>query len=103
MRFHVDESTGRRLHILLKEAGHDSLFVGDVKISSNDEDVLASSENEKKRFRRQVHLSKNPDGIHSFNRNSSGATVLTYCLIFFESASSRVTKYDALQLRAVAK
>ena len=46
MRFLVDESTGKRLHILLKDVGHDSVFVGDVMISSNDEAVLARSENE---------------------------------------------------------
>jgi predicted nuclease of predicted toxin-antitoxin system len=51
MRFIVDESTGKRLHILLKSAGHDSLFfVGDIMISSTDEAVLARSETEKERI-----------------------------------------------------
>jgi predicted nuclease of predicted toxin-antitoxin system len=50
MRFIVDESTGKRLHILLKSAGHDSLFVRDIMISSTDEAVLARSETEKERI-----------------------------------------------------
>ena len=48
MRFLVDESTGKRLHALLKEAGHDSIFVGDIMSGSHDEAVLAKAEREKR-------------------------------------------------------
>jgi predicted nuclease of predicted toxin-antitoxin system len=48
MRFLVDESTGKRLHILLEESGHDSIFVGDVMSGFNDAAVLAKAEEEKR-------------------------------------------------------
>jgi predicted nuclease of predicted toxin-antitoxin system len=40
MRFLVDESTGKRFSELLKEAGHDVLFVGDSMSGASDETVL---------------------------------------------------------------
>ena len=46
MRFLVDESTGKKVCDLLKEEGHDSIYVGDTMPGSSDEDVLTFSENE---------------------------------------------------------
>lgn len=46
MRFLVDESSGKRLHNLLKSAGHDSVFVGDSSQGLDDESVLRKSEKE---------------------------------------------------------
>jgi len=43
MRLLVDESTGKRISQLLKEAGHDVLFVGDTMSGSSDETILAEA------------------------------------------------------------
>jgi predicted nuclease of predicted toxin-antitoxin system len=45
-RFLIDECTGRRLAILLKNAGYDVVFVGDWKPSATDEEVLRKAEEE---------------------------------------------------------
>jgi len=39
-RFLVDECTGRRLSMMLNNAGYDTIFVGDWKPSAHDEEVL---------------------------------------------------------------
>ncbi len=46
MKFLVDECTGRRLALLLKEAGYDVIFVGDWKSGATDEEVLRKAEEE---------------------------------------------------------
>jgi len=46
LRFLVDECTGRRLVILLRNAGYDVVFVGDWKPSASDEEVLRKAEEE---------------------------------------------------------
>lgn len=46
MRLLVDESTGKRLATLLADAGHDTVFAGDVMPSATDDDVLARAESE---------------------------------------------------------
>ncbi|WP_457550311.1 DUF5615 family PIN-like protein [Archaeoglobus sp.] len=46
MKFLVDECTGRRLALLLKDAGYDVLFVGDWKPGATDEEVLRKAEEE---------------------------------------------------------
>ncbi|MDI3502250.1 MAG: hypothetical protein PWR09_374, partial [Archaeoglobi archaeon] len=46
LKFLVDECTGRRLAILLKNAGYDVVFVGDWKSSASDEEVLRKAEEE---------------------------------------------------------
>ena len=46
MKFLVDECTGKRLALLLKEAGYDVLFVGDWKPGATDEEVLRKAEEE---------------------------------------------------------
>ncbi len=46
LRFLIDECTGRRLAILIKESGYDVIFVGDWKPSATDEDVLRKAEEE---------------------------------------------------------
>ena len=46
MRFLVDESTGKRFNQLLNEAGHDSVFVGDVTPGITDETILSNAESE---------------------------------------------------------
>ncbi len=43
LKFLVDECTGKRLSILLKNAGYDVIFVGDWKPSASDEEVLQKS------------------------------------------------------------
>ncbi len=43
LKFLVDECTGKRLSILLKNAGYDVIFVGDWKPSVSDEEVLQKS------------------------------------------------------------
>ena len=40
VKFLIDECTGKRLSVLLKNAGYDVIFVGDWKPSASDEDVL---------------------------------------------------------------
>jgi len=46
MKFLIDECTGRRLAILLENAGYDVVFVGDWKPSTTDEEVLRKAEEE---------------------------------------------------------
>ena len=46
MRFLVDECTGKRLAILLKNEGYDVLFVGDIMPSASDEEIIKKSEEE---------------------------------------------------------
>jgi predicted nuclease of predicted toxin-antitoxin system len=48
VRFLVDESTGKRLAILLMKQGHDVLFVGDWKKSALDHEVLEKAYKEKR-------------------------------------------------------
>ncbi|NJD54683.1 MAG: hypothetical protein FIB07_17720 [Candidatus Methanoperedens sp.] len=43
VKFLIDECTGKRLAILLKNAGYDVLFVGDWKHSAADDEVLQKS------------------------------------------------------------
>lgn len=40
VKFLIDECTGKRLAVLLKNAGCDVLFVGDWKPSASDDEVL---------------------------------------------------------------
>ena len=44
LKFLIDECTGRRLAILLKNAGYDVVFVGGWKHSASDEEVLRKAE-----------------------------------------------------------
>lgn len=46
LKFLIDECTGRRLAILLKNAEYDVVFVGDWKPSASDEEVLRKAEEE---------------------------------------------------------
>lgn len=46
LRFLVDECTGKRLAILLENAGYDVVFVGDWKPSASDDEVLEKAEKE---------------------------------------------------------
>ena len=46
MKFLVDECTGKRLALLLRDAGYDVLFVGDWKPGATDEEVLRKAEEE---------------------------------------------------------
>jgi len=46
MRFLVDESSDRLLANLVKEAGHDVVFIGDVMPTVSDEEVLLFAEQE---------------------------------------------------------
>ncbi len=39
-KFLIDECTGKRLSAMLKNAGHDVIFVGDWKPSASDDEVL---------------------------------------------------------------
>ncbi|HUB92790.1 MAG TPA: DUF5615 family PIN-like protein [Candidatus Saccharimonadales bacterium] len=48
VRFLVDESTGKRLALLLMKQGHDVLFVGDWKRSALDHEVLEKAYKEKR-------------------------------------------------------
>ena len=50
MKFLIDECTGRRLAILLNNAGYDVVFVGDWNPSTTDEDVLRMAEEEDRVF-----------------------------------------------------
>ncbi len=52
LKFLVDECTGRRLAILLRNAGYDVVFVGGWKPSATDEEVLRKVEEENKILRR---------------------------------------------------
>ncbi len=44
----IDECTGKRLTILLKNAGYDVLFVGDWKPSASDDEVLQKANEEER-------------------------------------------------------
>ena len=46
LKFLIDECTGRRLAILLKNAGYDVVFVGDWKPSASYEEILRKAEEE---------------------------------------------------------
>ncbi len=46
LKFLVDECTGKRLAILLENAGYDVVFVCDWKPSASDDDVLEKAEKE---------------------------------------------------------
>ncbi len=46
VKFLKDECTGKRLAVLLKNAGYDVLFVGDWKPSASDDEVLQKANEE---------------------------------------------------------
>ncbi|MBI1970361.1 DUF5615 family PIN-like protein, partial [Candidatus Woesearchaeota archaeon] len=48
MKFLVDESTGRKLHLALLNEKHDSVFVGDLFPGALDKEVLHHAEKEKR-------------------------------------------------------
>ena len=48
MRFLVDENLGSRFANLLKYAGHDAVFVGEVMRGKPDDEILSKSEDEKR-------------------------------------------------------
>ena len=48
LKFLVDECAGKRLAVLLVEAGYDIIYVGDWKPSSSDEEVLNKAESEER-------------------------------------------------------
>ncbi len=46
MRLLVDESTGKKLVLLLAKSGHDVLYVGDIMPSASDEEILRKAQKE---------------------------------------------------------
>jgi predicted nuclease of predicted toxin-antitoxin system len=46
VKFLIDECTGKRLAIMLKNAGYDVVFVGDWKHSASDDEVLRKANEE---------------------------------------------------------
>ncbi|UCF07200.1 MAG: DUF5615 family PIN-like protein [Thermoplasmata archaeon] len=46
MRFLIDECTGKKLSVLLKKAGHDVIFVGDIIPGVSNGEVIAKAEKE---------------------------------------------------------
>lgn len=46
VKFLIDECTGKRLSVLLKNAGYDVIFVGDWKPSASDEEVLQKAKDD---------------------------------------------------------
>ncbi len=74
MRFLVDESSDRLLANLIRWAGYDTIFVGDVMPTASDEEVLDSAEKENR-----VLITDDRDFgelILRFNRPTSGVIFL---------------------------
>lgn len=74
MRFLVDESSDKLLANLMKRAGYDTTFVGDVMPTATDETILDSAEKENR-----VLISDDKDFgelIFRLNRPTSGVILL---------------------------
>ncbi len=110
----MDECTGRRLAVLLENAGYDMVYVGDWKSSASDEEVLRKAEEEDrilitddKDFGELVfRLGRPTKGVILF-RTSTTNPVKRFCLLdkILKSIDVRgkfvVLKDDAVKLRKI--